>query len=357
MDDSEINDIRLASEFKGKSFSNFKKGDVKKELLNSLIQSKIEQSCYWSVELICAGHYCELWDTLLLYYTKHIHLGGPKIVLYLDTRIKNFREIITSGFGEEELRLRNNSKIRKLFCEIICILCEAKRMHSYDDVKIRADDFDLTHLSDKLKAPSVEYIADVFKPSDPKEMYVALNELAYNLREPVKNTIIACYWVEWILEFDKTCKTNKNHLRCERRVLAKVDPKQQMDIVWMIWDVFVTESLKKTKFVQTAVQSLLNLFSVKYTTPCAKKRKYMMYFAASLLTENIVALEEITKNKEKVAAIVENINVVYKQVKQNECSPNTDYLFTNLGKSNLDKTIEKLEKMNSLSNAFVPRVE
>ena len=65
------------------------------------------------------------------------------------------------------------------------------------------------HLSDKLKAPSIEFVEGVFKPGDPKEMYVALNELAYNISASVKNSVSACYWVEWILEYEKVCKTNK----------------------------------------------------------------------------------------------------------------------------------------------------
>ena len=230
-------------------------------------------------------------------------------------------------------------------------------MHSYSDSKISPSDFDLTHLSDKLKAPSIEFVEGIFKTDDPKEMYIALNEFAYNLSNPVKNSINACYWIEWILEFDKVLKADKKHLRCERRVFATVNVAQQMDIVWLIWDVILTESLKQTKFVQSVVQSSLNLFSSKYTTACAKKRKFIIYFAASLLTETVSATCEITKNKEKIAGIVENIHVLYKQVKQNEHSPNTDYLFSNLGRSNLDKTIEKLEKMNAFGAGFVPRVE
>lgn len=358
MEISEINDLRRDTEFKGFSFSKFKKAEVKKELLNSLVHSKIEPACYWSAELICAGHYSDLWEIILLFFSKFVHLGNANVGIYLEMRINDFKTIVNNGYINDTLRLRNNEKIRKLFCEIMCILCDAKRRHSFDNIKIKPDDMNMLTIKDKFKAPTTIYGEEVFTTEDPKELFPFVNELAYSVTKIGNNQMISCYWIEWIFEYENRCRVLKEKLFCERRTFAKVDSKYQKDIIWIIWDIFLQESSKRPKIIQKIIESLLSLFCLKYTTGCHKKRKNIMYLAISVLCENFTLEKEIIRHSQTglVTTIKEKIDLVYIQIKKNEESTGTDYLFHGIKSSNLENTIKKLDAMNSFGETFVPRL-
>ena len=351
MNDTEINDCRTPSDFKSITFSEFARSKVKNELLQSLHKGKIEPACYWSVELICAGHYQDIWDTLLLYMSRHIHIGNPKLSIYIERRFQTFKNIIEVGYIDNELALRNNEKIRKLFAELICILSSSRKKHAFESLTIKdSNEFDITNLTGKLKAPNIEYAKDLFKKDDPKELFIAINEFAYHISKS-KDITSACYWFEWILQFDIVCKQKKISCICERRSMAPVNEKYQMEVIWLIWHALVNEASKKPIPVYTQIiKSLLNLYCIKFNPGVKKKRKYIIYSAISFLTESINFSIPLVENKEFIENITSKINIIYKEVKKNEISPNTDYLFNGIQKSNTEKTIEKLERFNRAIN-------
>jgi len=350
MSNCEINDKRNPTEFKGITFSKFQKTKVKKELLSCLCSSKIESACYWGAELICAGHYSDLWDIIILFFTKYIHLGNPKLPIYIAMRIENFKSIVMNGYVDNELRMRNNGKIRQLFTEIITILCISKKKHSFEPIKIKkTDEFNMALMSAKLKAPSVNYASLFFKKGDAKELYIAFNEFAYHISSESKNVVSASYWLEWILDFEILCKKQKESCLCERRSFAPVQDKYQMDSIWVVWEIIIGEcKTKRNPILNKIMESLLTIFCIKYTSGIKKRRRFIIYNAIALLTEPSDLKVEIVNDKRQVDNILKKIDVVYQDVKKNEVSPNTDYLLHNIGKSNLDKTVERLEKMNKL---------
>jgi hypothetical protein len=343
----EINDKRSIQEFRGLSFSKFQKTKVKTELITCLINNKVEPACYWVAELICAGHFIDVWDSIILFISRYIHLGNPKLPIYIVMRFNNFKDIMTNGYAGNELMLRNNIKIRQLFSEIICILCQSRKKHSLEPIQIqKKDEFDMTHMASKLKAPSIDYAKDVFKPDDPKELYIAINEFAYHISKASKNSVSACYWLEWILEFETLCKHNKDTCIAETRTFAPVNDKFRNDTIWIIWDIILREC--KDSLTKKIINSLLDIYSIRYSSGVKRKRRFIIYFAINLLTENVDFNIDITTNKTQIDTIMKKIGLVYKDVKKNEITLGDDYLFIGVERTNLDKTIERLEKMNEM---------
>ena len=358
MNDSEINDVREVSDFKGVTFSKYKKGDVKKELLNSLCDNKLENACNWSAEFICSAHYIELWDTIILYYSKHIHLGNPNLIPYIEKRIENFKEIMRNGYIGNELALRNNAKIRMLFAEIMCVLCDTDKKHSINEIKVDGRYFDVTNLTEKMKAPNVNYAVKHMKENDPKEFFIAINELSYHLSEHSKNTVMACFWIEWIMEFSRLRGVKKQPCLCERRVFAKVDNKYQTDVAWLVWSILLDISGEKDKRIHRCISALVSLYSLKYTSNVYKKRRFVVYCGVSLITENVEFPTNIVKydTQKKIKSVTSKIDSIYKAIKINEEAPNMDYMFSNVKQKNLEKSIAKIDRMNEIGTNFVPRL-
>ena len=350
----EINDQRKTKDFKGITFSNFKKSEAKKQLINSIRANKVEEACYWSAEYICAGHFLELWEIIFLVMGKHIHLGNPKLPTYINLRLDLFKDILNNGYIDNEIKMRNNTKIRGLFAEIMCVLCYSRKKNSFDVPKIEKCEYNVINISHRLNADTVHYGRKTFKKEDPQELFLAINELSWSIDKKNVNISNAIYWIEWILGFESLSKKEKKvTYQCQNRNMP-VSTSNQKDIIWMIWDVILGEAHKRGSGIKSIVQSLLNLFCLKYSQGIKRKRKFLIYFSLSLLCEHINNNIKIANNIQSTKNIIDRINTIYKQIKKNEITPKTDYLFNNsLNAGNLEKTISKLDKFSNLNNLII----
>ena len=274
-------------------------------------------------------------------------MANIKLPIYLKMKFDTFKEILNGGYVDFEIKMRNNIKIRDLFAEIIIILTQSNKKTTIERVKINKKEFDLTDLSGKLKADNINYNKDVFYKEDPKELFISINEFCYNLIPKVANMLHACYWIEYVLEFENICNKKKIKCKCERRTFAPVSDKDQYDIIWIIWDALLQQSTKKDKMVIKTMNSLLNLFSIRYSSGVKRKRIYLLYYAVSLITEPINYKNQVLlKNPDILKQIKSKINLIYKEVKKNEESPKTGYLFKGTQKRKKPRKINRKNGKN-----------
>jgi hypothetical protein len=281
------------------TFSNYKKSIAVKEFMNSIYYQKKEEAYFWTAELLCSNCIIELWDTYIEIMCIYTHTTNPKIPIYLHKKFLEFKEIAEKT--NDDIQLRNVDEIRKIFFVLTLIFSSSKRECILDipDFQFK---FEIDKMYTNLKAPNVSYIQNYFKNGDPKEYYIPLNELMYHLKE-TKNKMDIFYWIEWIITYDALLLKNKKQLQCIKRPFAI-----NTNIIWIVWELLLS-------FEKQPIESLLQLFSIKYKTN--KKKKCILYLCVMyIITKvdyNIPILESgLLKN------IEENITIAFEKIKKKE---------------------------------------
>jgi hypothetical protein len=300
-----IDDTR--TQFRTHTFSNFKKTKVLKELENCIYYQKKEEAFYWTGELICSGHVLELWNLIIFVLCRYIHIHNPKLPLYIDKKFTEFKEIASKT---NDLELRNIERIRTILFSITLILCESKRDTILQDLHF---EFKFENIFTNLKAPNVEFIKPYFKEGDPKEIYIPLNECAYHLFE-TKNRMDIFYWIDWMIQYDDICLKKKKPLICVSRDFVSV---KSTNLIWILFELFL--SFQEPDILYKIIQSLVRLFSIKYTPSMNKKRKHILNLCVLLIIQESVDFNtKIIENTSVFIPIEENINLIFEQIKKNE---------------------------------------
>jgi len=338
--DTSINDTRERVTFKTMTFSGYKKTSVLKELTNSIINGRVEESSNWTAELICSGYYIELWDTIISIVCRNIHTFNPKLPIYITLQMTTFKEIVSNGYGDNILGMRNNSTIRILFSNIITVLSESIKKHTINsDIKIKKEDLDIKNIRDKLHAPDLNQ-TECYHINDPKELFVFANEFAYSLKQ--NDLMMSCYWIEWVISY------SAKNIKIFPREWPDVGNASKTDTIWLVWDIILEQvKVRNDKLSTKIIESLLSMFCLKYTKGVIRRRKYTIYYAVSILTEIYDNKIPIIKDKDIVDNVASKLHIIYKAIKKNENNP------IDTGMSDKDKITASTMKKITLLNKMI----
>lgn len=336
---------RTLKHFKSISFSGYKKQSVCKELIKAVMNKKIEDVLNWTSELICSGHYLDLWECVFSIMSQYIHIGNPKLSMYIFKRYLSFKDIILSGYQGNELLLRNNESIRILFSEIMFILCYSRKEYALQSIKLSLEELELTSITHCFSSDNVHYLSSVYTNLDPKELFIPLNELAYNVSKKVQSTHNSSYWLEWILAYEKKCKKNKRKLVCKTRSHVPVHDSFKSDVIWVIWDIIHDASKKLSTTYQKTIDSLYHLYCVRFSLSSKHKRKLILYHAFLVLCEKVDYTLPIIQSNVSFSEIKKGIPKIFQTIKKHEIHESG----LNIQSTNINNTSKKIQLLNSLS--------
>ena len=138
----------------------------------------------------------------------------------------------------------------------------------------------------------------IIKFTDPEELRVIMNELFFNLKNNLGGYERSCYWVAWLIQWEKINKKKKQAFEIEERPIKGLNKKLCRDLIWLVWSVIFEEANLRDDNIKKQIQALFLLYKHNFTSGKRNVRLPYVYHAIGYLTLpikfNIKVSEDLT---------------------------------------------------------------
>jgi len=336
-----IFDDRPHDSFKKKSFSGFKKNDIINAVLKNIESKKVESACHWTCECIVSGYSLILWEKLINFSAKIIHINNTKLPYYLYRKnivFMNQIERLNTKSKDRFLYLRNSQMIRNLFFDVICTLTLSSKTKRYDKYPKIDDneDFNFTNIQKRLFSGMNILPAHIIHFNDPEELRIIINEIFALLKNKQQGYEKCCYWILWLLSYEKIHKKKKKIWIIDEREVEDIQKKCCGNIVWVLWETIFEElKIRKNKNISKQINSLYELFKSNYTLGKRNARIPLIFNAIGYLTHTISFKYPVRADIKLFIHVQSNVNKMFKEKKNNEIKKKE--MFDTTFKKNISK--------------------
>ena len=309
-----IPDQRTSKEMKKKTISNYRKNEVIKEFHNSIINSNIEESCKWFVEMHSSGYSNELWNELIFIYSKNININNFILLELLVLKNKYYHNYIKSIDSKFQIHLRNNQEIRNLFTNLVLRATLSIKNDLFDNRTIpKIKDYDYTRegIVKNIKNNNLNLIIDIIEDEDTKELKIAINEIALHLVS-TKSLNNCIFWYLWLYKLSIKKKRDDIELTTKNRNIKNINKKYSTDWIWIIWKLIfkIVNKINDYELSKT-IKYLYELYKLDYKSSSKLKKQYLLYLSFySIVSESNFHSNKITKEHLLIQASL-NINYIY----------------------------------------------
>ena len=353
-DNFKILDTRNHDAFKIKTFSGFKKTDVINTVLKSIEAKKIEQACYWATESIVSGYSNTLWDKLIIYACKVVHINNPRLPYILMKKniiYNNQINLLDKKSKGNVLLIRNSQMIRNLFFDIITTLCislKTKRYDKYHKINEK-EDFKFDNIKKRLCAQMNILPPHIIRFNDPDELKVIMNEIFTMCKNKQFGYDRCCFWILWLVKWESLHKKKNELWSINERDIKEVPKKFRSNLIWIIWEIIFEEmKLRNNENITKQINSLYKLFTMNYTHGKRNKRLPIVFNAIGYLTHDINFTIPIRSKLNIFIQTQCNVNKMFFSIKKNEIIE--EKIVVKKLKNKKDTTVEVAQDKISLFN-------
>lgn len=280
----EITDPRSVVDFQKTTFCGHVRAHVHKVLLQTIQLGHADYACYWSLELLASGLVHTLWMTLFEAAALHVNRAQPNVFVYLATAYEKYAPIEANYTIHNMTAIRNNPDVRRMVCEAAAVLALSRKnkLPSLPTIK-PAHDFDQVTVQESIKAPSTLYGKLVLRKEDPMMVAVPINEFTYCLRQDIRDTTRALYWMAWVYAYAREYKKQaKQPLLFADRSDEYVPSKDGRHVAWIFWDAIRKQMGASAR---PYIDVLYRMYCLRWSPSDAKSRQPLLTAAIVLVCE------------------------------------------------------------------------
>ena len=317
-----IKDNRTLKDFKKKTISEYKKGDVVRAYQNSIINSKVEESCRWLVELHATGMINKIIVSIEDVYIKYINIKNPYFLFYFNKKIKYLKKLLLKFSKKYEIMSRNNQEIRNLLVNLTCISALSPKHNLFigkSMPSIKKDDFSRKSIKKKMVANDLNMIYNIIDHNDPSEIKLAINEIAnlIDRRSSIQNIL---FWYLWLIRV-----TNIKKKKNDKTFFCSIQQPMDEDIpeeyatewIWPLWKIIIDASENHDSKISTYVKILYKNYKSDYKPSKKTKKQYYLFTAFYILVGPIDWRTPIYFKEYITIQASCNINRLYRIIEQN----------------------------------------
>ena len=321
-----ICDIRTSKDFKGATISGYKKADVLNAFQNAVINNRIEEALYWSVELHISTYSNDIWKSIINIYIKYIHINNPKLFFYILQRFQDYSKIIDNYPKNHFIFTRNNQEIRNIFCDILCILTLSKKNNLFLDKslpKVNLNKITKEEIKERLLSENYNITQDLGYDCFNNTEILCINQIFHNLNNH-QGTLKNCFY--WYLLLEKSSKEkDKNNKENFEEIINSATNKNSMlnyvsknKIHWyeLLFKMF-EKILMNNQKNNMLILKLKNYYIENFKPNKVSSLKYI-YFMIFYIIKNDIQWNVPLINKYSIyVQCCANINYIYYNISSN----------------------------------------